>query len=240
MNPNVGCVAGEKQIVSKNTSATGTGEGLYWRYESLLKKLDSRFNVVLGAAGELFAVRKKLYSNVDNDTILDDFVISLKIVLNGYKLIYEPKATAGEFPSSSVKEEMKRKVRIAAGGFQVLSKHKELLNIFKHPKLAFQFISHKVFRWLICPFALIFIIPVNIFMVYKFTSSIYLIILITQILAYLLALIGFIFEKFNFTTKVVALPYYFLSTNISQIRGLVRYLNNKQKVTWERSKRVSK
>ncbi|MFO7864129.1 MAG: glycosyltransferase, partial [Salinivirgaceae bacterium] len=67
----VGCVAGEKQIIKKDQTAAGSGEGLYWKYESWLKKLDYRFNTTLGAAGELFAVRKELFIPVESDTVLD-------------------------------------------------------------------------------------------------------------------------------------------------------------------------
>lgn len=81
-NPKVGCVAGEKRINmhTKDEAAVG-GEGMYWKYESLLKKLDSQLHSAVGAAGELFAIRTSLYEQMPNDTLLDDFILSLKIAM---------------------------------------------------------------------------------------------------------------------------------------------------------------
>src|SRR6056297_1355588 len=236
-DPKIGCVAGEKQIIDSN-SAAGAGEGAYWKYESTIKKLDYRFNTTLGAAGELFAVRKNLYEPVESDTVLDDFIISLRIAAQGYAVAYEPGAIAREFPSYSVSEEMKRKVRIAAGGFQSLKRLSFLLNPLKYPRLAFQFISHKVFRWLICPLALLVLIPVNVAVVwFNPDNLLYVILAIAHLLVYITALSGWILEKQKFPS-VFYLPYYFVTTNIAQIRGLARYLKKSQSVNWERAKRA--
>ena len=84
-NPKVGCVSGEKRIFSKEKdSAAGAGEGLYWKYESTLKKWDAELYSVVGAAGELFAIRTELYQEVERDTLLDDFIISLRVAQKGY------------------------------------------------------------------------------------------------------------------------------------------------------------
>ena len=76
----VGCVAGEKRIIEKQSdAAAGAGEGIYWKYESWLKKLDAELNSAVGAVGELFAIRTSLFQEVEPDTLLDDFIISLRI-----------------------------------------------------------------------------------------------------------------------------------------------------------------
>ena len=81
-NPKVGCVSGEKRIINKESDvASGAGEGLYWKYESALKKWDAELYSVVGAAGELFAIRTALYRHVEKDTLLDDFMISLRVVI---------------------------------------------------------------------------------------------------------------------------------------------------------------
>src|SRR5690606_26778994 len=115
----VGGVAGEKKIIAVSTDAiTATGEGLYWKYESWLKKMDSSFYTVVGAAGELFSIRTELYTHPGNNVLLDDFIISLRICQAGYKVSYEPEAYALESASASLEEEKKRKIRISAGAFQ--------------------------------------------------------------------------------------------------------------------------
>jgi biofilm PGA synthesis N-glycosyltransferase PgaC len=238
-DPKVGCVAGEKQIIKEGDTAAAAGEGLYWKYESWLKKLDYKFNTTMGAAGELFAVRKELYQPVESDTVLDDFIISLRIAANGKVVAYEPKAIAQEYPSFSVSEEMKRKIRIAAGGFQSISRLKMLLNPFKNGRLSFQFISHKLFRWLICPLALLFLIPVNALIIYLFPEfKIILYIGIAQLFFYLMAIFGWVFEKRKINVSFIYLPYYFISTNISQLKGLIRFWRKSQSVNWERARRA--
>lgn len=239
-NPKVGCVAGEKQVLNPQKSAAGTGEGLYWKYESWLKKLDYRLNTTLGAAGELFAIRKKLFNPVESDTVLDDFIISLRIAAAGYTVAYEPSAIATELPSFSIKEEMKRKIRIAAGGYQSLLRLTFLFNIFKHGWLSFQFISHKIFRWLICPLSMLLLIPTHTIIILQNPQNIFFIIAgIIHISAYTMALIGWLMETSNLKNSWFYLPYYFVSTNIAQIRGLLRYLKKSQPVNWEKARRTA-
>ena len=127
-NPKVGCVAGEKRINmhTKDEAAVG-GEGMYWKYESFLKKLDSQLHSAVGAAGELFAIRTSLYEQMPNDTLLDDFILSLKIAMKKYIIAYCNKAYAMENGSANMKEEEKRKVRIAAGGIQAIYRLRKLL-----------------------------------------------------------------------------------------------------------------
>jgi cellulose synthase/poly-beta-1,6-N-acetylglucosamine synthase-like glycosyltransferase len=130
----VGAVAGEKRIAQANADdAAGAGEGIYWKYESQLKKWDSEFNTVVGAAGELFSIRTKLFQSVPQDTIIEDFYMTMRIAQQGYKVKYAFDATASEGQSATVGEELKRKIRIAAGGLQATWRLRSLLNIFKYP-----------------------------------------------------------------------------------------------------------
>lgn len=109
-DPSVGAVAGEKQV-RMSGEASGAGEGFYWKYESLLKKWDSELYSVVGAAGELFSIRTALFQPVETDTLIEDFVMTLRIAQKGYRVIYEPEAYAVENHSADVKEELKRKIR---------------------------------------------------------------------------------------------------------------------------------
>ncbi|MBC8109979.1 MAG: glycosyltransferase family 2 protein, partial [Verrucomicrobia bacterium] len=146
-NPQVGAVAGEKRILEKDEDdASGAGEGFYWKYESALKKWDSELYSVVGAAGELFSIRTELYEDIPKDTLIEDFYLTLRIAQKGYRVIYEPQASATETASADVKEELKRKVRIAAGGIQAIVRLKSLLNPFKYGVLSFEYISHRVLR----------------------------------------------------------------------------------------------
>lgn len=238
-NPVVGAVAGEKKVVdaSDNTQAAGAGEGLYWKYESYLKKLDSDFNTVVGAAGELFSVRTHLFEPVHSNILLDDFIISMKICMQGYKVVYEPAAFATEAPSFNMREEEKRKIRISAGGFQSIAILKPLLNIFKYGKLSFQYISHRVLRWAVCPLLLPLCLILNLIIVIKASSIIYMGLAAMQLIFYFMALIGFIYARLNLKQKFFYIPYYFVFMNLALYKGYQRFRRNKQSVLWEKAVR---
>jgi len=192
----VGCVAGEKQFFKeKDQPVASVGEGFYWKIESWLKRLDYQFYSAIGATGELFAVRRELFFRVEPDTLLDDFMISMRIAQLGFRVAYEPKAVASEHGSSNVKEELKRKVRIAAGCYQSFFRLKKLLNPFFNFKLFFQYMSHKVLRWTLAPLALISMLLSTIFILIGqepfHAFSVYSILFLLQILFYGLAIFGF-------------------------------------------------
>src|SRR5688572_5192512 len=231
-DPEVGAVSGEKKVISlADNNSAGKGESLYWKYESSLKKLDSAFYTVVGAAGELFSFRTDLYEEVEEDTLLDDFMISLRICQKGYRVIYEPAAFAMEKPSSNIREEQKRKVRISAGAFQSMWRLKKLLNPFPHPALSFQYISHRVLRWAVCPFLLPIIFILNIVIVLqKNNDYLYQVILILQVISYIMALMGWYISRSGRSSRMLNFPYYFVFMNISLYMGLKKFLSGGQSV----------
>ncbi|MEO1051435.1 MAG: glycosyltransferase family 2 protein [Bacteroidota bacterium] len=236
-NPKVGGVAGEKRILKKTKdNAAGAGEGLYWRYESFLKKLDSELYSVVGAAGELFSLRTELYEPVKADTIIEDFYLTLNIASKGYIIRYEPDAYATETSSESVGEEFKRKVRIAAGGFQSIVRLRKLLNIFKYGWLSFQYTSHRVLRWTLAPLALLLALLTNAWL--AIDNWFYMALLVLQILFYILGLIGYRLQKRDIKVKVLFVPFYFSMMNWAVYLGFRKYLLGNQSVVWEKAKRA--
>jgi cellulose synthase/poly-beta-1,6-N-acetylglucosamine synthase-like glycosyltransferase len=242
-NPKVGCVSGEKRIKDKESdTAAGAGEGMYWKYESTLKRWDAELYSVVGAAGELFAIRSELYQEVERDTLLDDFIISLRVAKKGYTIQYNPNAYAMESASANVKEELKRKIRIAAGGIQSIVRLADLLNFFKYRTLSFQYISHRVLRWSITPLALLLTLLFNFILSahYGFFSfaHIYDYLLVSQIVFYLMALLGWFLENRAVRLKILFIPYYFFIMNYAVYLGFIRYIKGSQSVKWERAKRA--
>jgi len=234
----VGAVAGEKRVkVEETDDASAAGEGFYWKYESALKKWDSELYSVVGAAGELFSVRRDLYEPVPADTVLDDFMISLLIAIKGYRIVYEPDAYATESASENVSEELKRKIRIAAGGIQSILRLKPLFNPFRFPILSFQYVSHRVLRWTITPFLLILSLILNAVIVAAGAPIIYHILLIAQVLFYLLAMLGLMMEKRQIRIKALFIPYYFCVMNYAVLAGIMRYFFGKQSAVWEKAQR---
>lgn len=240
-DPKVGCVSGEKRIFKKEKdSAAGAGEGLYWKYESTLKKWDAELYSVVGAAGELFAIRTELYEEVEKDTLLDDFIISLRVARKGYTIQYDPEAYAIESASANVKEELKRKIRISAGGIQSVIRLSYLLNIFRYGTLSFQYISHRVLRWTLAPLSLLLMLLSGFILALNegiFGFGLYSLIFWLQVLFYLAALLGWYLENRAIRLKLLFIPYYFFIMNLSVYLGLKRYLKKTQSVNWERAKR---
>lgn len=237
-DPAVGAVAGEKRILSPDSdAAAGAGEGFYWKYESALKRWDSELYSVVGAAGELFAIRSSLFEPVPADTLIEDFVMTLGIARNGYRVIYEPEAQALEPPSADAQEELKRKIRIAAGGIQAIVRLKELLNPFRYGILSFQYISHRVLRWTLAPLALLLLLVANIGLAFT-GSTFYQLLLAGQLLFYTAALAGLLLEKQKLRLKAFFIPYYFVLMNYAVYTGFFRFLRGKQSVLWERAKRA--
>jgi poly-beta-1,6-N-acetyl-D-glucosamine synthase len=235
-NDKVGVVSGEKRILNRDADeAAGAGEGFYWKYESKLKKWDDALYSVMGAAGELFAIRTNLFEPIPKDSLIEDFYMSFKIIQKGYKIAYEPDAYAMEEPSASVKEELKRKIRIAAGGIQSIVRLKELLNPFRYGVITFQYVSHRVLRWTLAPLALPVIFILNIFLLNQ--GGLYQGLFIAQGLFYLFAMIGYFMEKRKIRLKLLFIPYYFCMMNFAVFAGFIRYMKGSQSVLWEKSAR---
>lgn len=237
-DPSVGCVAGEKRVIaSDEKESASVGEGIYWKYESFLKDLDSRLYSVVGAAGELFAIRTSFYIQMPVDTLLDDFIQSLEIAMSGFRTAYCKTAYACETGSENIEEEKKRKIRIAAGGLQAVYRLRSLLNIFRYGVLSFQYISHRVLRWTLTPFALILLIPLNIYICLFNDNQFYMTVLILQILFYSAAIIGYILSVRGKPVKLLYAIYYFVFMNLNVFRGYTYLRRRKGNGAWDKSKR---
>lgn len=240
-DPRVGCVAGEKRIaVQTADGAAAGGEGIYWKYESTLKALDARLYSAVGAAGELFAIRRELFEEMENDTLLDDFILSLRIAMKGHTIAYCTEAYALESGSADMKEEEKRKVRIAAGGLQSIARLRPLLNPFRYGILSFQYISHRVLRWSVTPVLMLGLLPLNILLLCLGASPIlYGTLLTLQLLFYLLGFLGYYLSTRQIKNKILFVPYYFLFMNLNVLKGIGYLKRKKGTGAWEKAKRAT-
>jgi len=231
-DPQVGCAAGQKRVHVRPDQPVASGEGLYWRYENHLKRCDSALGSVMGAPGEIFAIRRELWTPLEEDTLLDDFVLSLRVVEKGWRAIYEPEAITWEEASPDLRGEWIRRTRNVAGGFQAFFRLPGLL----HPKrglAAFQYISHRMLRWIVTPslFVLLFLSNLGLahYPFYRFT-------LLLQAAFYALALIGFLRARRGRRLGPLRLPFYISMLNAAALVGGYRYLRGKQSVTWRKAR----
>ncbi|MEO8172557.1 MAG: glycosyltransferase family 2 protein [Sediminibacterium sp.] len=237
LDQKTGAVAGEKRIDTSGITDAVAGEGFYWRYESMLKRSESELYSVVGAAGELFSIRTALYQSQPADTIVDDLMISMAIAAKGYRIRYEPRAYATEKASATVSEERKRKVRIAAGGIQAMVRLPFLLLPFPQPLLWFEYMSHRVLRWIITPYLLVLALVLNALLLAQQANDALRILLIVQLCFYALALAGYFFRGKQFRLRLVFLPYYFCLMNYGMIEGMLRYISGRQTVIWTKAVR---
>ena len=238
MKHNIGCVSGEKRVAARfNGQVASEGEGLYWKYESTLKRWDSELYSAMGAAGELFAVKMSAYHEAPSNALLDDFMISMLMVKDGYRIAYTSDAYAMEYGSADMHEESKRKRRIAAGGLQSIWWLRSLMNPLKYPTVSFLFISHRVLRWSVTPFALLALIPLNIALVLAGAGPLYIAIGLMQVLFYAMTAIGWLQAKTGRTSKAFYIPYYFMFMNVNVFRGISYLRSHSQSGTWEKAKR---
>lgn len=240
-NPQVGGVAGEKRVIAsqQDQEGVGEGEGLYWKYESFLKNLDASFHSVVGAAGELFSIRRSLHVATDPRVILDDFVISLKIAVKGFVIEYEPRAFAAELPSFSYYDEKKRKVRIAAGGFQAINMLWEIFYWWKFPRLTYLYFCHRFMRWAVSPFLLFLLVLITPLLAVLSDSFFYKLTFLFFIMYAMVLIFAHFKPSLLKKSKWVKLLHYFYFMNFSVILGFFRFIGSNQSAAWERSRRVT-
>ena len=238
MDKTVGCVSGEKRVAArKEGEMAAEGEGLYWRYESTLKKWDSELYSTMGAAGELYAMDPALCRDVPDNALLDDFMMSMYVVDEGHRIAYAPDAYALEYGSADIHEESKRKRRIAAGGLQSIWWLRKMLNPFRQPLVAFQYISHRVLRWSVTPIAMVLLLIINAVLVAMGAGCFFTVVLILQLLFYLAALLGYILSEHGHRNKLLYTAYYFVFMNLNVFRGMAYLKSHSHSGAWEKAKR---
>jgi cellulose synthase/poly-beta-1,6-N-acetylglucosamine synthase-like glycosyltransferase len=229
-DPAVGCVCGELKLTTPE--GTPRSEGVYWKYEVFLKFFESRLGMLVGANGGVFALRKDLFRPLPPKGIVDDFLVSMAVHSQGYKVVYNPEAAAYEDAGASVQHEFHRRVRIGSGNFHALRYTWRLLLPTAGP-IAFSYWSHKVFRWLV-PFAL----PVAFASALLLSSHwFYALCSIAGALLVLLAVVGYRMELRRVHRSLFSIPYYFLSMNLALLLGFVRFVNGSQGAVWRRTAR---
>ena len=224
----VGCVVGKLKYVDEK-NAVGRGEGLYFRYESMLKGLESTHGTVVAATGSIYAMRKKLFTQLDLD-IANDFAHPIQISAKGYRVVFEPEAVALEKATASTHEEFKRRVRIVTRGFTAFVRYWRRYDMLKG-MWGFCFISHKLLRWFV-PFFLIAITIINLTLL---ESPLFRIILYVQLAFYSLALIG-VFLRGSKFGKPFTVPFYFCLINTAALVGIIKYFTGNRQAIWETAK----
>jgi cellulose synthase/poly-beta-1,6-N-acetylglucosamine synthase-like glycosyltransferase len=229
-DPEVACVSGEKRI-RPDDQVQAQGESAYWRYEAFLKRADSLVNTAIGAVGEFFAIRRERYHRMEEDCLIEDFVLAMRLVMEGWRVVYEPEAVAWETASPSLRGEWKRRTRMAAGGFQAIGRLRGLFAP-RHTLAAFQFLSHKVLRW-VSPFLMLLAWASAGLLV---AWPLYRVIFWLESTFYLAALAGWGTVVLGWRCRPLRMIFYFCFANATALAGFVRHVTGSQPVTWEKAR----
>ena len=232
-DPKVGAVSADVILESGQTSF-GRGESFYYRYERFIQEKESQIDSIIGADGGMYAIRRQLFIPPENDTIIDDFVISMNVAISGYRLVYEGEAKGYEGNTNTYYEEFLRKSRVIAGAYQVMKTGQGVPRL-SQAKLFFCFFSHKLLRWL-TPVLLVLLFVSNLRLVLAGFTNGYLILLIAELIFLFLAIIGFT-VKHRISNYIFNVPFYFCLENIAALFGIYKGLFDKQTVKWKTFKR---
>jgi len=231
VDPTIGGVCGRLQLVSPDDNAGGKGEGLYWRYENVLKMAEGTVYTVIGANGAVYAIRREHFRPLPTGAvIMDDFLIPLRVLEQRQRVIYDPEAVAMENTSPDMRGEFVRKVRIAAANFNAIPHIWGLLKPWRG-FVALALWSHKVVRWFV-PFLAMGALATNLLLLES--GWIYAGMLSLQLLVYMGAMLGYLGDQL-FSRPGMFMPFYYLVTmNLAIFLGFWRSLTHTQKVAWER------
>lgn len=179
---------GERRLTIRSTVADGVG--LYWKYEKELRRLESAIDSTLGATGAIYAIRRALYAPLPSETILDDVLTPMRVVLQGYRVVFNERAKAFDRAAVDADAEARRKVRTLAGNYQILALEPRLLLPWAN-RVWLQYLSHKLGR-LAVPYALIALFAASVAL--AGTNAFYALALAGQVLFLLLAGCGALLE----------------------------------------------
>jgi cellulose synthase/poly-beta-1,6-N-acetylglucosamine synthase-like glycosyltransferase len=227
-DPIVGAVSGELMLTADDRSTTiGRGTAFYWRYEKFIRWHESRAASTVGATGAIYAIRRVLFEPIPNDTVLDDVLIPLRIVRQGYSVQFEPGARAYDAVSATARQECARKLRTIAGTFQLFARERWLLNPLRNP-LWFETMSHKALR-LALPALHAMLFASNL----ALDGVLYRGALVAQVGFYAAALAGHLFRHAQRRPIVLSVPYVMCLLIWSTLAGFARFITYGPHATWE-------
>ena len=231
-DPKVGMVTGHLIYRDSTNTQMGTGQKLYWKYESTIKKAQTSMGTLTGSVGCVTAFRKELYTPLP-ENIIEDFTGPLMLVMKGFRVVYEEEALCFEDTTKKAANEWNMRVRVIRGGMSGMLHARKILNPIAYPIPFFQLVSHKILRWLI-PVFIISLFVVSNYMVWLDPKNVYsMTLLILQLMFYFTAVCAYALEKKGIHNRLAAIPLYFLILNAASLVALVKTLTSNLEATWE-------
>lgn len=232
-DPRVGMVTGRKTIDGGSERAIDRAEGAYWKYESKIKEWEAATGSVVGVCGEIVAFRSDSYQSPEPGVMNEDFMQALLLATSGWRIDYAPAAISVERASATIADEAVRRARLTTGRMQAMRLMLPLL-VRRHPRLAWQVLSHKGLRPLV-PWALAAAAASNAATVHR--AGWPRLVALAQITAYAAAAHGWRAEQAGRRNRFTYLPFYFCRMNAATLRGHRDFFSGRRESTWARVKR---
>ena len=223
----VGCVGGRMLFVDTDSNINKQSQGLYWRYETEIRRLESNLGRLIGVDGPLYAIRRDCYIPVARN-IISDLITPLLVLRQKKKVILEPEALVYEDPTHESAQELTTRRRITLRGLVSLFAHPELLNPLKSPLLASQIFFHKILRWFVGPLVLVN----GLACIFLSSNQIFATILIFYLLFVLAAAGGWVLNHLGMRNRFFVIPYYFTLVNLAATLGIIDFFRKKQAISW--------
>jgi len=227
-DPTVGYVTGKMVYTNLDGSITGEGCSAYMKYENMLRECETKIGSIVGADGGIDAVRKNLYHLMNPDQ-LPDFVLPLKIVEQGFRVVYEPGAILNEPSLRGLEDEYKMRLRVSLRALWAMSDMRQLLSFKQFGIFAWQLWSHKLLRYFCFVFLLIAFIS-NLLLWPE--NNFYRLSFMLQMFAYLGAYLSTVLNRSNNNFRVLSFFHYFVLINFAAAHAVVKYILGQKMVTW--------
>jgi cellulose synthase/poly-beta-1,6-N-acetylglucosamine synthase-like glycosyltransferase len=229
----VGGVCGNQKYRSTDAGdSAGKGENLYWTYDKFLKHLENKVGSIIAADGSIYAIRKNLFVALDDGAQADDFAISVRVITQGRRLVYEPGAISYEEPPAASDNEFRRKIRVTNHSLRGILNVSEALNPLRTGFYAVELWSHKLLRYM-APLFMITAFAANAFLLAG-ESGFYHILMLGQMLFYGGALAGYMLRHTKWgRLKFFYVPFYFCLVNAAALLGMLSLLKGDRITVWQ-------
>ncbi len=226
----VGCVSSVDRVIGRD--GRPCGEGFYVRYEMWLRELESGVYSLVGLSGSFFAARAEVCRDFSPD-MQSDFRTVLNSMRLGLRAVSDPDSIGYYQDVSDNRKEFDRKVRTVLRGQTVFFRHLEFLNPLRYGLFSYQYLCHKLMRWLV-PLFLLSALAANVML--ALDSAWYFAILCAHLAFYGIALWGWS-RKAQPDHVLMKIPLYFLTVNAAILVAWWRYFRGNRMVMWAPTQR---
>jgi len=219
----VGCASGQLMLGDPDAGEPAKGMGLYWKYEKWIRQLESASGSVIGSTGAIYAMRRDLFVDLPEETVLDDVYLPMNVLRQGARVIFDPRARAWDASSMGDQKEFRRKVRTLSGNYQLLQLAPWLLG--KSNPARFRFVSHKLLR-LVVPLLL----ATALVAAFLLPATIYRIALVLQLVFYASSALKFLGTSRGPLARISDAAFTLLLLNTAAVVAFVNFIFRRKPV----------